>query len=413
MSTPLLSALLLLTTAATLSAETWWPEFRGPLAQGHSTATGLPTHWSKTQGIRWRQELPGLAWSQPIIAEGLIFLTNAVGDDKQVTLSVLALDAATGKLAWQQDVFTISDAAALRMHKKNSQASPSPLFEAGKIYAHFGHHGTACVDQQGKLLWKSQENPYAPVHGTGGSPVIAGDLLIFNADAAANPQVIALEKSTGKTRWKSARSSQAQRKFSFSTPLLIEVAGKQQLITAGSGVVQGLDPQTGTEVWHAMYDQGYSVVPRPVFAHGLIFLSTGYDKPRALAIKPDGTGDVTQTHIVWTADKRVPHNPSMLVIGEELYMLDDKGMLSSRDAKTGTVHYEERLLGPCSASLLAADGHIYAIDELGKAAVVAPGKSLKVLATNDLAEKTLASMAVCESDLIIRTEKALYRVAKN
>jgi outer membrane protein assembly factor BamB len=407
------STLLSLVAFSVLAeAETVWPEFRGPGAQGHSGATGLPTSWSRTEGLRWRQELPGLAWSQPIVAGGKIFLTNAVGTEKEVSLRVLALDAVTGKQLWDVEVLHVTKAAALQMHKKNSHASPTPITEDGKIYAHFSHHGTACVSAEGKVLWTSTENPYSPVHGTGGSPVLAGDLLIFNADAAANPSVVALRKRTGKTEWRVQRSSGAQRKFSFSTPLLIEVGGKSQLISAGSGVVQALEPESGKEIWQVQYDQGYSVVPRPVFAHGLVFLSTGYDKPLGLAIRPDGKGDVTATHVAWRADKRVPHNPSMLVVGDELYMLDDKGMLSSRDAKTGTVHYEERLLGPSSASLLAADGHIYAIDEMGKAAVVVPGKQLKVLATNDLAEKTLASMAVVESDLLIRTQKALYRVGK-
>ena len=126
----------------------------------------------------------------------------------------------------------------------------------------------------------------------------------------------------------------------------------------------------------------------------------------------DGKGDVTNTHVAWTADKRVPHNPSMLVVGDEIYMLDDKGMLSSRDARTGAVHYEERLLGPSSASLLFADGHIYAIDELGASAVVKPGKTLEVIARSELKEKTLASMSVCDNDLLIRTEKAIYRMGK-
>jgi outer membrane protein assembly factor BamB len=202
----------------------------------------------------------------------------------------------------------------------------------------------------------------------------------------------------------------ASRKFSFCTPLVIEVNGQRQLITPGSGVVQALNPTDGTEIWHVNYGQGYSVVPRPIFAHGLIFLSTGYDKPVAYAIKPDGKGDVTNTHVAWTADKRIPHNPSMVVVGDELYMLADNGLLSCRDAKTGTVHYEDRLLGPSSASLLAADGRIYAIDEQGNSAVFKPGKTLEVVAKNDLNEKTLASMAVCDSDLLIRTEKALYRI---
>jgi outer membrane protein assembly factor BamB len=404
--------LLFIASSTVTQAEALWPEFRGPQAQGHSTAVGLPTKWSPSSGIVWRSEFPGLAWSSPVVANGKIFLTDAVTAGAAVNLSVMALAADTGKQLWSTELFAPADPGALKMHKKNSHASPSPVWEDGLIYAHFSHHGTACMKEDGSVVWKSTENPYTPVHGTGGSPVLVGDLLVFNADGSTDPSVIALDKKTGKTVWKVKRESPAQRKFSFSTPLVIEVAGEKQIITAGSGIVQALRPADGSVIWFATYDQGYSVVPRPLFAHGMIFLSTGYDKPVALAIKADGKGDVTATHIVWQADKRVPHNPSMLVIGDDLYMIDDKGMISCRNAKNGEVYYEERALGPCSASLLYGDGRIYAIDELGKSAVVKPGHTLEILFTNDLAEKTLASMSVVDDDLLIRTEKALYRVGK-
>ncbi len=401
-------------------AETVWPDFRGPSGQGHSSATRLPLEWASGKNLVWRVPLAGQAWSTPGVAKGRVFLTNAVSipgatedaPDAGVSLRVLALDAKTGKLLWDTEVIQQRDPAALRKHDKNSHASPSPVLENGRIYAHFGHHGTACVDEAGKLIWKTQENPYAPVHGTGGSPVLVGDLLIFNADGATQPAVIALDKMTGKLRWKAPRPmSGAPNKFSFATPLVIEVKGRRQLITPGSGLVQALDPKDGSEIWRVTYGNGFSVVPRPVFAHGLLFMSSGYQQPTGLAIRPDGTGDVTETHVVWSTKKRVSLNPSMVVVGDELYMLADSGVLSCLDARTGTVHYEERLVGSSSASLLAGSGNIYAIDEQGKCAVVKAGKTFQLLATNDLAERTLASMAVCDEDLLIRTEKAIYRIA--
>jgi len=441
--------------AASSHAESLWPEFRGPTAQGYSSAKGLPTEWAPDKNIVWRSEVAGKGWSSPVVANGRIFITTAVElpvdpnavpvvaaepvapppvaaapqadgskrpapakkapppAPKPVSLHVIALDAATGKAVWDTKVFEAKDPAALKMHAKNSQASPSVVYEAGRLYAHFSHHGTACLDEAGKIVWTSQENVYLPQHGTGGSPALVDDLLIFSADGIKDPSVVALDKATGKTRWKVARpATEAKSKFSFCTPLVIEVAGQKQVISAGSGIVQALNPKDGSEIWHVMYGTGYSVVPRPVFAHGIIFLSTGYDKPVGLAIKADGKGDVTSTHVVWQETKYVPHNPSMLVIGDELYMLADNGLLTCRDAKTNTVHFEERLLGPSSASLLYADGLIYAIDEKGASAVVKPGKTLQVVATSELKEKTLASMAVCDNDLLIRTELALYRVSR-
>jgi outer membrane protein assembly factor BamB len=415
LSTAFLAVLL---AAGVASAEALWPEFRGPGGQGHSTATGLPLEWAPDKNVVWRAALPGVAWSSPVVANGKIFLTDAAPLDSKdpdagVSLRVTALTAATGKVAWDREIFRLTDPQALRKHDKNSHASPSPVYEKGRIYAHFGHHGTACVDETGKVLWSTQENRYPPVHGTGGSPVIVDDLLIFNTDGASDPAVLALDKATGKVRWKAPRPMTPASKFSFSTPLLITVKGRPELISAGSGIIQALNPKDGTEIWHVLTGNGFSVVPRPVFAQGLLFLSSGYQQPTGYAIRPDGAGDVTATHVAWTLTKRVPLNPSMLVVGEELYMLADSGVFSCVDAKTGQVHYEERLLGSSSASLLSADGRIYAIDEQGKSAVVKPGKTFELLATNELQERTLASMAVCDSDLLVRTEKALYRIGKD
>jgi outer membrane protein assembly factor BamB len=338
-------------------------------------------------------------------------MVNEENPEQGVSLRVLALEAKTGKVLWDREVIHQTDPGALRKHDKNSHASPTPVYENGRVYAHFGHHGTACVDETGKVLWTAFHK-YQPVHGTGGSPVLVDDLLVFNADGATDPVVIAIDKNTGKDRWKVSRPPSPAQKFSFSTPLVIEVNGQKQLITPGSGVVQALNPKDGSEIWRVFYGTGFSVVPRPVFAQGLVFLSSGYQSPTAYAIRPDGKGDVTATHVAWTTTKRVPLNPSMLVVGEELYMLADSGVLSCLDAKTGMVHYQERPLGSSSASLLYADGRIYGIDEQGKAAVVKPGKAFQLLATNDLQEHTLASMSVCDSDLLIRTEKALYRIGK-
>ncbi|MDI1313934.1 PQQ-binding-like beta-propeller repeat protein [Prosthecobacter sp.] len=407
--------LLLLSTSFALHAADW-PEFRGPAAQGHSDATNLPLTWSPTSHIAWKAPVAGIGWSSPVVIGDRIFLTSAlpvggVEDPKaDRSLHALALDATTGNPVWDVELFT---ATAPKAHRKNSHASPTAIYEDGKLYVHFGHLGTACLDAlTGKTLWSTQEFAYSPVHGNGSSPVLFEDLLIFNADAETEPKVIALDKATGKQRWIFARQSGAKNKFSFCTPILIDVNGQKQLITPGSGVVNSLNPKDGTEIWHCDYDQGYSIVPRPIYAHGMIYLSTGYNKPIVLAVKVDGKGDVTATHLAWTIEKAAPHNPSMAVIGDELYFVADNGILTCADAKTGTVHYSERCTGPISASLLAADGKLYLQDEKGLGVVVKPGKTFSILAKNDLGERSLASYAVIGSDLLIRTEGNLYRVKK-
>jgi len=393
-----------------------WPEFRGSNAQGYSEATNLPLTWSPTAGLAWKAAVAGVGWSSPVVIGERIYLTSAlpiggVEDPKaNRSLHALALDAATGKPVWDVEVFT---ATSPRMHRKNSHASPTPVFENGRLYVHFGHLGTACLDAAtGKTIWSTQEFAYSPVHGAGSSPVLFEDLLIFSADAETDPKVIALDKTTGKQRWAFARQSDAKKKFSFCTPLIIDVNGQKQLISPGSGVVNALNPKDGTEIWRCYYDQGYSVVPRPVYAHGMVYVSSSYDKPVLLAIKVDGKGDVTGTHVAWTIDKAVPHNPSMAVIGDELYFVADNGILTCADAKTGQIHYSERCTGPISASLLVADGKLYLQDEKGLGVVVKPGKTFQILAQNNLDERSLASYAVIGSDLLIRTEGNLYRIKK-
>lgn len=402
-------------TSATLPAADW-PEFRGPDAQGHSDATNLPLTWSPTSHIAWKTAVAGVGWSSPVVVGDRIFLTSAVslsGKEEATadrSLRALALDAATGKTVWDVELF---QAKTPRAHRKNSHASPTPVYEDGKLYIHFGHLGTACLNAaNGQAAWATQAFAYSPVHGNGSSPVLFEDLLIFSADAETEPKVIALDKTTGQQRWAFARQSDAKKKFSFCTPLIIDVNGQKQLITPGSGVVNALNPTTGEEIWRCYYDQGYSVVPRPVYAHGMIFLSSGYDKSVLYAIKVDGKGDVTTTHIAWKIEKAAPHNPSMAVIGDELYFVADNGILSCVDAKSGQVHYSERCTGPISASLLAADGKLYLQDEKGLGVVVKPGKQFQILAQNDLAERSLASYAVIGSDLLIRTEGNLYRIKK-
>jgi outer membrane protein assembly factor BamB len=262
-------------------------------------------------------------------------------------------------------------------------------------------------------VWATQELKYKPVHGNGGSPVVAGKHLIFSADGADKQLVVALDKRTGAVAWTTAREGKTGAKpFSFGTPLLIAVDGREQLISAGSGVVMALDPATGAERWRVTYGGGSSVVPRPVFANGLVYVCTGYDTPTLLAIRPDGTGDVTKTHVAFTMKKNAPLNPSPLAVGDALYTISDSGVLSCLDAKTGAERWTERVGRAYSASPLYAGGLIYLLDEAGTTTVFKPGPAYDPVATNRLNEKAQASCAVDGDALLLRTEKALYRIEK-
>ncbi len=392
-----------------------WPEFRGPGKQGHTEQSGLPVSWDTEKNVVWKKPVPGAGWSSPVVADGKIFMTSAMNVDGEGELDprILCYDVKTGVMLFNHRVFKLKTEHATKKHKKNGFASPTPIVRDGKVYVHFGHMGTACVDTSGKLVWKNQDLDYSPVHGNGGSPELVGDALIFSRDGKDNPNVVALHKDTGKVLWTHERDSNATRKFSFSTPLTIEVAGKQQVITCGSGEVSALDPATGREIWEADYDQGYSVIPRPVYGHGMIFIATGYNKPNVLAIRVDGKGDVTNSHVAWINKRSAPHTPSLLQVGNELYMVSDGGIASCLDAHTGDVHWSERLGGNYSASPLYGEGRVYFQSEQGEGIVIKAGKEFEVLSRNDLGEKTFASYAVVGSDFIIRTETQLYRIGKD
>lgn len=387
-----------------------WPEFRGPTGQGIVANGALPLTWSATKNIAWKQTIPGNGWSSPIVVNQRVYVTSAVpaGNSSDLSLRTFCLDAATGKTVWNVEVFRQHGGKAPKIHRKNSHASPTPLWHDDRLYVHFGHQGTACLDPHGKVRWRNQQH-YAPVHGNGGSPIVAGNSLVFNCDGGDKQYVVALDRHTGKELWHVDRNANPVKGFSFCTPLLIMVKGQHQIISAGSNVVSALDPADGKEIWRVRY-QGYSVVPRPVYGHGLVFICTGYDAPKLLAIRADGQGDVTDTHVVWTARRGVPHTPSLLLVGDELYLAADKGILSCLDARSGDVHWSERVDGDYSASPLLADGKIYLLSEQGSGLVFRAGKKFEQLARNEMDERALASCAAADGALYLRTENHLYRI---
>lgn len=392
---------------ATLSAEDW-PQFRGPTAQGHANDAKLPVEIGAGKNQAWKIAVPGSGWSSPVIVKGQIFLTTAITSDAESTLNLMCFSAADGKLVWNQKVFD-KGAKVSRIHNKNSHASPTPIVEGDRIYVHFGPDGAACLDLAGKVIWHNNEFAYPPVHGSGGSPVIAGDHLIFSCDGASNPYVLALDKKTGKQAWRTPRSVSAARSFSFCTPLLTDIDGQPQVILPGSDAVYAYHPKTGQEIWHVRYS-GYSVVPRPVHGLGMIFISTGFDQAKAIAFRAGGgKGNVTDTHVAWTLTKGAPHTPSMLLVGEELYMVSDAGIASCVDAKTGTVHWQERVGGNYSSSPLHAAGRIYLLSEAGKTTVIAADKKFQVLSTGELGERTLASISAADNALYVRTAQSLFK----
>jgi outer membrane protein assembly factor BamB len=404
----LLSLVLGCAGLVTIGQAADWAEFRGP-AQGQAEAKTLPLKWSGTESVKWKTEIPGSGWSSPALFQDKIYLTSAIASEgAPMSLHALCIDAKSGKILWDTEVFRPESSP--NIHKKNSHASPTPLVEKDRVYVHFGHQGTACLDLKGKVLWKNETIKYVPVHGNGGSPIAVDDILFFSCDGAKDPFMVALDKKTGNIRWKVPRETTAKKTFSFSTATVITVNGQKQIISPGSAVVTALDPKDGKEIWRCRYAEGYSVIPKPLFGHGMVYVATSYDKPAVLAIRVDGKGDVTDTHVAWTINKGAPHTPSMLLIGEEIYMVSDAGIATCADAKTGAVHWQERLGGNYSASPIYAAGRLYFQNEQGVGVVIKPGKVFEKLAENNIGERTLASYAVGDKCLFIRGDQHLFRV---
>jgi outer membrane protein assembly factor BamB len=404
--------LALLVAASTASAGDWL-EFRGPDGAGRYTGPALPLKWGPETNVAWKADVPGLGWSSPVLVKGKLVLTTAVEKDDSFSLRALAFDAATGKPLWDRELFVEDKKAVPQPHKKNSHASPTPVSDGEKVWVHFGHMGTACLGLDGTVGWKNQDHPYKHVNGNGGSPILVGDKLVFATEGTDVQRVVALDKATGKESWKTdLTGSKAFMKISFTTAQAVEVNGATQVVVAGSDYVAGYDATYGREVWRAKYPAGgFSLVCRPVIAHGFAYVCTGYTTAHLIAVPLDGSGDVSGK-IAWTMKKSVPLTPTPLVAGGLLYTVSDQGIFTCYDAKTGKVHYQEQLKGTLySASpILANDKVIYVTSENGVGTAIAVGKEFKTLGGGDMKEKTFATFVPDDGALYVRTESKLFKI---
>ena len=397
-----------------------WTKFRGPTGDGHVTVKSIPLKWSDTENVKWKVSVPGKGWSSPVISKGKIYLTSAVaeGDNQDAAdvsreLRVICYDSSNGKEIWDTKVFE-QKPLKRPIHHKNSHASPTPIIEGGKVYVHFGHMGSACLDLKGKILWKNNELKYDPIHGNGGTPIIVDNLFFYSADASTNPFVVALDKNTGKVLWKKLRSETAQsRKFSFSTPTLISMGGSSQIISPASGAVFSYDSKTGEELWSVDYG-GWSVIPKPGVYKNMIYVGTGYERAHILGIRVDekSKGNVTESHVEWEITKRAPNTPSFMVVDDLLYFISDGGIATCVEPLTGEIIWQERTAGPISASPVHFNGMIYFLDEQGKTTVIKAGRKFEIIAENKIKERTLASFGISEGAIYIRSEKSLFRIGE-
>lgn len=266
-----------------------WPQFRGPDGQGIARHAQPPLSWAEDRNITWKKKIDGLGWSSPVIGGGKLWLTTATEEGK--SLRVVALDPETGDRLHDVELFRFEKPP--KINEKNSYASPTPILEDDRVYVHFGTQGTAALTTAGEVLWKTQELRYYHRHGASGSPATTADLLLINCDGYDLQYVVALDKASGKIRWKTYRGDSAH---AYATPLVISAGGGKQLISPGAGRTVAYDADSGEELWWISYN-GFSNVPRPVIAHSLVYVMSGFFKPDLFAVRPDGSGDVIRTHV--------------------------------------------------------------------------------------------------------------------
>jgi hypothetical protein len=414
-----------------------WPQWRGPEGQGHAnTARDLPVTWSETEHVTWKTPLPGRGWSSPVLDAAHAWMTTAIeteateADKAQrlagaknpqplqvsgpVTMRALCVDRETGRLVHDIELFTAREPQPI--HSLNSYASPSPVLAGGRLFCHFGDYGTACIDTaSARVAWVNHDLRLNHENGPGSTPVVWRDLLIVHCDGSDVQYIVALDQATGRIVWKTPRSGKLNDnpdlKKAYGTPLIIPLHGRDVLLSPAADWVYGYDPATGRELWRVNYGVlGFSIVPRPVTAVGLAFLSTSFMKPEMLAVRLGGAD--SEPEIVWRQAKGAPTMSSPLVVGEELYVVSDKGIMTCLDIHDGEVHWTSRLGGNFSSSPLFADGRIYVGNRDGTTFVIKPGKDYELLATNQLDGRIFATPAAVDRALYLRTDTALYKLEK-
>ncbi len=415
-----LLCLSLILACSTASAQDW-PRFRGPTGQGHSAESGLPVSWNATTNVAWKTAIPGEGWSSPVVWGDRVFVTSVTDGGKKC--AVLSIDAASGRLLWDKQVFEQEPG---RKEGKNSHATPTPCTDGKRVYAVFGGGGAAALDFDGTVAWTNQEVKFYSRHGLGASPMLHDGLLIMPYDGSNRvppgklsdeerlgwqipwdkSEVAALDAATGKRVWTGKRGMS---RIAHATPIVVD----GQIVSLAGDAVQGFDPKTGALLWTA-YCQGEGLTPSPVAGDGMLFAASGFEKTTLRGIRLGGSGDVTKTHIAWEQKKGVPALPSLLYVKPYLYAVTDAGVATCFKAESGEIVWQERVpleKSGFSASPVFADGRIYILSEAGETTVLAAGPEFKVLSRNPLGEKCQASPAASRGRIYIRSEKSLFCIS--
>jgi outer membrane protein assembly factor BamB len=388
-----------------------WPQFRGPQGDGLTAQTGLPVTWSEQQHIVWKTPVTGKAWSSPVVWNDQIWMTNAPEDGKQ--LYAVCIDRASGKVVHNVLVFEIAEPQFC--YPLNSYASPTPFIEEGRVWVHFGAHGTACLDTtSGKVLWTRQDFACDHHRGPASSPIVTGNLMVVAFDGFDVQYVVALDKLTGQTVWRRDRdidygSDDGDAKKAYGTAKVIDVGGQPQLIYPSAGATIAYEPRTGEELWR-MRHGGMNACAPPLFAGGRLILNTASGGFKLFAMTVEGRGDLTHSNVLWKASQGVPTRSSPTLWEDRIFMVSDSGVASCLDVKTGKAVRQRRLKGEFSSSPIIAGGKFYISNQDGLTFVLSADDKLELLATNQLDAGCMASPAVYDKAIYLRTKTHLYRI---
>lgn len=399
-----------------------WTHLRGSNLDGYSLSKNTPISWSETSNVLWKTEISGVAWSSPVVFGDQIWVSSASDDGKE--LFAVCTDYKSGEIL--KKIVLFKPDSVQHIHPTNSYATSTPCIEDGFAYMHYGTYGTACIDTRNfEVVWTRTDLNCEHMQGAAASPIIYKNLLILHIEGTDVQYLIALDKHTGKTIWKTDRPREfydniepVSRK-AYCTPIVVEVNGKDQLISNGSQLCIAYEPETGKEIWQVFYGDD-STVSMPLSYGGLVFVNSGWMLPkdgspfyaRLLAVDPTGTGDVTKTHVPWEVDVDVSQISTPVIVDSLIYMVHERGALTCLNARTGAVVWKEKLKDQFNASVLYASGNIYLFSLKGKSYVIKPGLTFQLIAESQLEGTIKATPAIVRDNIILRTDQFLYRIGK-
>jgi outer membrane protein assembly factor BamB len=389
-----------------VAAASDWPAWRGPSGDGVARGADVPTTWSTTEHVRWQSPVPGRGHASPIVVGDRIFLTTADEDKQQHRL--LAFDRATGRPLWN---LLVHEGGFMHKHEKNSYASATPACDGEHVFATFLYDDALWVNAatlDGKIAWQTAAGPFTAEHGDSASPVLYKSALLVGGDNVKTSFVAALDRATGRILWRTPRESPG-RHGSYGCPILATLAGRPQFLYAGHGTTASYDPDTGGELWTCTGPAEVTGTSLAADAN-LAFASGGFPEHALLAIRGDGDGDVTATHVAWQVHKGVTYVPSPVCYDGRLFVINEEGVATCYDAASGNELWHKRLQGPFTASPIVAGGKLFITNEAGTTFVLSAGAHYEPVTTNDLASPVMATPAFCGGQIFIRTADRLYCV---